>query len=375
MGDSDLEVSAIGFGAWEVGGQYGSFDEQEFVAAVQRALDLGVTLFDTALGYGPGKSEALLGRALGGRRDEAIVVTKGGLPTRPDSKRPTDGRYASLMQDIDDSLRALGLDHVDLYLQHWPDKDTSIEESMRALSDIQQAGKARYIRVSNYHPDDLRTAKRYAPIVTNQVGYNLFDRRWERQMFPTARELGVGIMAYSPMAHGLLTGAFSRQTTFDDNDWRRRGLVFGQALFTAVNLPTNVGIVDDLAAIARELGTGLAPLAIAWVLRDRLVAVALSGTRRPQEIEENVQALEVVLSPSGLGSAARAGLVSGSVSSWQPRQSRQQASQCRANAVPMASQSGGFPGPACSAAWRGRRKKRQPAIACSPVPTSMRFAA
>src|SRR5262245_15417921 len=112
MGDSDLEVSVIGFGAWEVGGSYGSFDEGEFADAVQRAVDLGVALFDTALGYGAGKSEALLGRALGTRRSDAVVVTKGGLPTRPDGKRPTDGRYASMMQDIDDSLRALGLDYV-----------------------------------------------------------------------------------------------------------------------------------------------------------------------------------------------------------------------------------------------------------------------
>lgn len=296
MGDSDLEVSVIGFGAWEVGGSYGAFDEREFSDAVQRALDLGVTLFDTALAYGAGQSEALLGRALGSRRDRAIVVTKGGLPTRPDSKRPADGRYASIMQDIDVSLRALGMDYVDLYLQHWPDKDTPIEESMRALTDIQQAGKARYVGVSNYHPNDLRTAREHAPIVTNQVGYNLFDRRWEQQMFPTARELGVGIMAYGPMAHGLLTGAFTRETTFEDNDWRRRGLIFGQALFTPEHFPRNVEVVEGLQGIARDLGVGLAPMAIAWVLRDPLVAVALSGTRRPQEIEENVKAVDVQFS-------------------------------------------------------------------------------
>lgn len=300
MGDSELEVSAVGVGAWEVGGSYGSFDEREFVDAVQRALDLGITLFDTALGYGAGKSEALLSRALGSRRNEAIVVTKGGIPTRPDGKRPMDGRYASLIQDIDASLQALGLDYVDLYLQHWPDKDTPIEESMGALNDIQNSGKARFIGVSNYHADDLRTAREHAPIVTNQVGYNLLDRRWERQMFPTAHELGIGIMAYGPMAHGLLTGAFTRMTVFEENDWRRRGDVFGQALFTAENLPTNIGVVEELAAIASDLGVGLAPMAIAWVLRDPVVAIALSGTRRPQEIEENVEALDVVLSPASL---------------------------------------------------------------------------
>jgi len=300
MGDSELEVSAVGVGAWEVGGAYGSFDEREFVEAVQRALDLGITLFDTALGYGAGKSEALLSRALGSRRKEAIVVTKGGIPTRPDGKRPMDGRYASLMQDVDTSLQALGLDYVDLYLQHWPDKDTPIEESMGALNDIRKSGKARFIGVSNYHPADLRTAREHAPIITNQVGYNLFDRRWERQMFPTARELGIGIMAYGPMAHGLLTGAFTRETVFEENDWRRRGNVFGQSLFTPENFPTNIGVVEELAAIASDLGVGLAPMAIAWVLRDPVVAVALSGTRRPQEIEENVKALDVVLSPAAL---------------------------------------------------------------------------
>jgi aryl-alcohol dehydrogenase-like predicted oxidoreductase len=297
MGDSDFRVSVLGLGAWEVGGQYGAYSEQDFAAAVRRALDLGVTLFDTALAYGAGRSEALLGRALGNRRGEAIVVTKGGMPTRPENKRPTDGRYASIMGHIDDSLRALKMEYVDLYLQHWPDKDTPIEESMRALVDIQRAGKARYVGVSNYHPDDLREAKRHAPIITNQVGYNLFDRRWERQMFPTARELGIGVMAYGPLAHGLLTGAFTRATRFDESDWRRWGMVFGQALFTPENFATNVGVVEELQAVARELGVGLAPLAIAWVLRDPVVAVALSGTRAPREIEENVRALDVELTP------------------------------------------------------------------------------
>jgi aryl-alcohol dehydrogenase-like predicted oxidoreductase len=296
MGTSDLKVSVVGFGCWETGGAYGSFVEQEVIAAVGRALDLGVTLFDTALGYGAGKSEALLGRALGSRRPEAVVVTKCGLPTRPGQKERRDGRYESLMQDIDDSLRALGMDYVDLLLQHWPDPDTPIAESMRALVDIQQAGKARYVGVSNYHAHQLVEAKRHAPIIANQVGYNLFDRRWERHMFPTARELGIGIMAYGPMAHGLLTGAFTPATVFEENDWRYRlkGMVFGQPLFTPENLPRNVEVVEELRALAQELGTTLAPLAIAWALRDPIVSVALSGTRRPQEIEENVRALDVL---------------------------------------------------------------------------------
>ncbi len=294
MGSSDLEVSVIGFGCWEIGGRYGSFDEQEVIDAVHRAVDLGVTLFDTALGYGAGKSEELLGRALGSKRKDVIVVTKGALPTRPGQKERRDARYASIMQDIEDSLSALRMDYVDLYLQHWPDPETPIEESMRALEEIRRSGKARYVGVSNFHPHMLVEARKTAPIVTNQVGYNLFDRRWERQMFPTARELGIGIMAYGPMAHGLLTGAFTKDTAFDENDWRRNGVIFGQRLFAPEHLGRNVEVVEQLKDVARDLDTPLAPLAIAWTLRDPIVAVALSGTRRRQEIEENVRAVALI---------------------------------------------------------------------------------
>lgn len=291
LGASDLEVSVIGFGCWEIGGRYGSFEEQEVFASVDRAIELGVTLFDTALGYGAGKSEELLGRALGSRHKDVIVVTKGSLPTRPGQKKKRDARYASLMQDIEDSLRALNMDYVDLYLQHWPDPETPIEESMRALEDIRTSGKARFVGVSNFHSHMLVEARQTAPIVTNQVGYNLFDRRWERHMFPAARELGMGIMAYGPMAHGLLTGAFTHETTFGDNDWRRTGVIFGQELFTTEHFPSNLAVVEQLKELAAELDTPLAPLALAWTLRDPIVAVALAGTRRPQE---NVRAVRVL---------------------------------------------------------------------------------
>jgi aryl-alcohol dehydrogenase-like predicted oxidoreductase len=300
LGESGPEVSVIGFGCWETGGSYGAFDEEEVNRAVGQALDLGVTLFDTARGYGAGRSERLLGQALGSRRHEAIVVTKCGIPTRPDQKERRDSRYDAIMKDVELSLGDLGMDYVDVLLQHWPDPDTPIEESMRALNDLRQAGKARYVGVSNFHPHMLQEAKRYAPIITNQVGYNLFDRRWERQMFPTARELGLGVMAYGPMAHGLLTGAFTRDTAFDDTDWRRRGSLFGQQLLTPEHLPRNVEVVEELKGVARDLGTTLTPLAIAWVLRDPVVSVALSGTRRPAEIEENVRALDVRLTPDAL---------------------------------------------------------------------------
>lgn len=300
LGASELEVSVIGYGAWEIGGGYGGFEEQDAIAAVHRALDLGVTLFDTARAYGAGRSEELLSRALGPRRKDIVLVTKCGLPTRPGLKSGRDARYQTIIEDVVLSLRALRTDYVDLLLQHWPDPETPIEESMRALVDLQQAGKTRFIGVSNFHPDMLREARRYASIVTNQVGYNMFDRRWERQMFPTARELGLGIMAYGPMAHGLLTGMFSAAMSFEEDDWRRRGNVFGQALLTPENLPKNIAVVEQLRGLAVELGTTLAPLAISWVLRDPIVSVALSGTRTPREIEENVKAVDVRLTPDVL---------------------------------------------------------------------------
>jgi aryl-alcohol dehydrogenase-like predicted oxidoreductase len=300
LGEAGPEISAIGFGCWETGGAYGAFDADEVDRAVGVALDLGVTLFDTARGYGAGRSEQLLGKALGGRRSEAIVVTKCGLPTRPGQKERRDSRYQSIIDDAEQSLRDLGMDYVDVLLQHWPDPETPIEESMRALVALQEQGKTRYVGVSNFHPAMLHEAKRHAPIITNQVGYNLFDRRWERRMFDTARELGLGVMAYGPMAHGLLTGAFTPDTAFDETDWRRRGSIFGQQLLTPENLPRNVEVVDELRALATDLGTTLTPLALAWVLRDPVVSVALSGTRRPQEIEENVRALEVTLPPDVL---------------------------------------------------------------------------
>ena len=234
MGSSDLEVSVIGFGCWEMGGGYGHFETSEVIAAIDRALDLGITLFDTARGYGTGASEELLGRALGARRQEAIVVTKGALPTREGQMddKPTrpglprfnpnrDARYASVIADCEASLKSLGTDYVDLYLIHWPDPETAFEETARALQDLLAAGKARYVGVSNYESRQLREACGMAPLVANQVGYNLFDRRWEYEMMPTARELGVGIMSYGPLAHGLLTGTFNAETTFEEGDWRQ----------------------------------------------------------------------------------------------------------------------------------------------------------
>lgn len=306
MGKSDLTISAIGFGCWEMGGpHYGGTDEAEVTAAIHRAIDLGVTLFDTAPNYGFGGSEEVLGRALGARRKDIVLVSKTAISWDPVTfTQKFDSRYSIVKRINEESLRRLGTDHLDLLLIHWPDPETPIDETMRALTELQQEGKTRYVGVSNYSSYELGYAKKLAPLCANQVGYNMFDRRWEREMMPTARELGVGIMAYGPMAHGLLTGSFTKDTTFDPQDWRHGGFLFGQRLF-GPNLARNVEVVDQLKRVAAELGTSLPRLSLAWVLRNPAVSVALSGCRKTSEIEENVRALEVKLTDDALAEIDR----------------------------------------------------------------------
>jgi aryl-alcohol dehydrogenase-like predicted oxidoreductase len=296
LGNTGLSVSAIGFGCWEMGNpDYGSSDDNEMIAAVNRAIDLGVTLFDTAPNYGFGGSEEVLGRALGARRKDIILVSKVGITWDPVTFTVKfDGRYSTLKRINEESLRRLGTDYLDLVLMHWPDAETPIEETMRALEELRTEGKARQVGVSNFSAYELREARQHAPVCANEVGYNLFDRRWEHEMFPTAQELGIGIMAYGPMAHGLLTGTMPRTNTFDERDWRRHGNIFGQRLF-GPNLDQNLDVVDKLLTIADRIGTSLPLLALAWVLRHPAVSVALSGCRTPREIEENVRALDVEL--------------------------------------------------------------------------------
>jgi aryl-alcohol dehydrogenase-like predicted oxidoreductase len=228
-------------------------------------------------------------------------VSKVGIPWDPVTHTiKFDGRYSTLKRINEESLRRLGTDHLDLLLMHWPDPETPIEESMRALEELRAEGKALHVGVSNFSAYELREARQYAPICANQVGYNLFDRRWEHEMFPTAQELGIGVMAYGPMAHGLLTGTLPRQNAFDERDWRRQGVIFGQRLF-GPNLNQNLDVVDRLLSVADRIGTSLPLLALAWVLRNPAVSVALSGCRTPREIEENVRALEVTLDGEALG--------------------------------------------------------------------------
>ena len=300
FGASDLETSVVGFGGWPMGrGHYGSFDEQQVINSIHRSMDLGVTLFDTAAVYGWGEGEKLLGRAISGRRQDIVIVSKGGLWwEEPGAPSQRNSSREALEKGLNDSLTRLGTDYLDLYLIHWPDESRPMSEPMEAFADFQQQGKIRFGGVSNFSPQQMAECLEVFPIVTNQVGYHLFDFRPEPEIVPFCRDNGMGIMAYGSLAHGLLTGTMTPDTTFEDDDWRRSLMAFGQPLFKGQNFLDNLAKVDRLKEIAAEKGLTVAQLALNWVASEHTVSVALVGTRRPEEMEENAKAIEWVMTPS-----------------------------------------------------------------------------
>ncbi|MGH2551361.1 MAG: aldo/keto reductase, partial [Thermomicrobiales bacterium] len=305
LGRSGRETSVIGFGTWPIGGaRYGSSDDAEAVKALQTGLDLGITLFDTAPSYGNGHAEELLGQAVKGRRDEVLIATKGGLVWDEQSNvLGRDSRKERLEELLDESLKRLQTDYLDLYMIHWPDAETPFEAVAEALLALKASGKTRSIGVSNFTGEQLRRLSELVapePLVVNQVGFNLFDTRWAESSFSACRELGISVMPYGALAHGLLAGAITRETVFDERDWRRSGMIFGQALLTPENRETNHQVVDDLSAFAAELGTTLPQLALSWTLHHDPVAVALVGARTSAEIEEAVGAASLKLDDSAM---------------------------------------------------------------------------
>ncbi len=294
FGKTGIEVSAIGFGCWESSGDYGSFDESHIVDAVHLALEKGITLFDTAEGYGFGRSESLLGKALRGKRDQALVVTKVGI-YRENGEWFRDASRKRIMDSIDSSLRALETDYVDVYLVHWPDPNHPFEETMAVMEEVREQGKARFIGVSNFSPEQIGQAMQGGAIDVVQYGYHMFDRRLERFVFPTVQEHDFGLMTYGSLAHGLLTGAFTRDTKFPVEDWRHSGKAFSLPLWSADVLPRNVDVVEELAEIAAEFGKTSAQLALRWVLSNPLVGVALVGFRQTKEVELNLDGLDWLL--------------------------------------------------------------------------------
>ena len=295
FGQTDIAMSAIGFGCWEVGGTYGRIDRGEFDRAVHQAIDSGITCFDTAEAYGMGVSEEALGEALGARRSQVSIVTKFGtgyveVPNRRDSSR---GR---VLASIDQSLRRLRTDHVDVYLVHWPDPATPLDETMRALDDIVRQGKARYIGVSNFRLAQIEECMRLRRIDVVQYAWNMFDRRMQAEIFPYCAREQIGVMAYGSLAYGMLSGTFHSGMQFDENDWRSRGGMLGnlnlfRTLFGPAQFPRNLAAVDELKRLAAKYDKTLPQFALRWTLSNPVVSTALVGFRRPSEVTENLGAL------------------------------------------------------------------------------------
>ncbi|HET8523614.1 MAG TPA: aldo/keto reductase [Thermomicrobiales bacterium] len=305
FGKSGITTSVIGLGTWPMGGaRYGAVDDAEAARAVEAALDVGITCFDTAPNYGNGHAEEVLARGLGTRRKDAIIVTKGGLIW--DEKSYVHGHNSDaqwLETNLETSLRRLQTDYVDLFLIHWPDLERPLEEVAPTLDHLVQSGKTRAVGVSNFTGEQLRTlsaALTTTSLVTDQLSYHLFDQRWARSAFEACRELGIGVMAYGPLAHGLLAGAITRDTVFAADDWRASGMIFGQALLTPENRNHNLDLVDRLKKVAAGLGVTLPQLALAWVLAHDPVSVALVGARNEAEIQDGAAAADVCLSEDTL---------------------------------------------------------------------------
>ncbi|HEX8969085.1 MAG TPA: aldo/keto reductase [Chloroflexota bacterium] len=297
FGHTGLEVSPITLGSWPMSGdRYGRIDDSEAVRTIHAALARGITSFDTAPGYGSGHAEETLGAALVGRRDQAVITTKCGIVPNASGQPGRNASRASILREVDDSLRRLRTDHLDVYLVHWPDPNTPLDETMGALDEIQRAGKTRLVGVSNFDVPLLEQCRQLRPIDVVQVGYNLFDRRMEREVFPYCQAHGIGVMAYGSLAYGLLTGAFSEDTTFDEADWRSMGVAFGQPILGGDNFRHNVRLVNRLRQeVAVPRGLSVAQVALAWVVRNPVVTTAMVGARVPAEIEDNVGAANVRL--------------------------------------------------------------------------------
>ena len=300
LGGQGLRVSKQGLGCMGMSAFYGSDDEKESVATLERALELGVTFWDTAEMYGQGANEELIARVLGDRRDQIVLATKFGVipdPEHPEdrSKRVMDGSPANVRRSVDASLRRLGTDHIDLFYQHRPDEDTPIEETVGALAEQIQAGKIRYYGLSEVTPDLVRRAHAVHPLTAVQSEYSLWTRENVEELLPVQRELGVGTVAYSPLGRGFLTGRFQSPADFGDGDFRSVNPRFAQEAFDA-----NMRIVDVVKEVAAERGATPAQVALAWVHSRGDDVVPIPGTRRASRLEENAGALDVELTADDL---------------------------------------------------------------------------
>jgi aryl-alcohol dehydrogenase-like predicted oxidoreductase len=294
LGNSDLAITALGFGSWATGGggwQYGwgPQDDQESIAAIQRALDLGVNWIDTAAVYGLGHAEEVVAQAIRGRARKPYVFTKCERIWGPDGKVGGSLKADSIRAECEASLRRLGVERIDLYQIHWPEPDADIEEGWETLARLRDEGKVRWIGVSNFDVEQLERARRIAPITSLQPPYSAIHREVEAEELPYCGKHGIGVIAYSPMQAGLLTGAMTRERVraFPENDWRSRS-----ADFREPRLSRNLALQDLFAKLGARHGHSAAVVALAWVLRRPEVTGAIVGARRPSQVDGFAAALE-----------------------------------------------------------------------------------
>ncbi len=297
LGPQGLTVSAEGLGCMGMSEFYGTTDEAEAIATIRQALDLGVTLLDTSDVYGPYTNEQLVGQAVADRRDEVVLATKFGIVRDPENPaaRGVNGRPDYVIRSCDASLRRLGLDHIDLYYQHRVDPTVPIEETVGAMATLVDAGKVRFLGLSEAGPETIRRAHDVHPITAVQTEYSLWSRDVEDEILPTLRELGIGLVAYSPLGRGFLTGQITSPDDLAPDDFRRTS-----PRFMGENFARNLRLVDRIKEIAAEQNCTPGQLALAWVLSQGDDVVPIPGTKRRRYLEENVAATELTLSQEDL---------------------------------------------------------------------------
>lgn len=295
LGQGGPEVSAVGLGCMGMSAFYGGSDEAQSIAVIHRALDLGVTLFDTAEMYGPHTNEVLLGKALKGRRDQAFIATKFGINRQADGSAITDGSPANVRRAVEGSLSRLGVDHIDLYYQHRVDPNTPIEETVGAMGELVKEGKVRFLGLSEAAPATLRRGHAEHSITALQTEYSLWSREPEDELLATVRELGIGFVPYSPLSRGFLSGDIKSIDDLAPDDFRRTN-----PRFSGDNFQKNLDLVAAVGAIAADKGVTAAQLALAWVLAQGEDLVPIPGTRRIATLEQNVAAADIVLTADDL---------------------------------------------------------------------------